>query len=75
MTVGFSAFFVHVSRLLEDLYTQELSKVLMSFAFPGISTRPSGGPWSWTRQISRGKLPDLTNAGACVLTATHRCIS
>lgn len=75
MTVGFSAFFVQVSRLLEDLYTQALSKVLISFAFPAISTKPSGEPWSWARQVSGGKLPDLTGAGACAITATHRCVS
>ena len=67
---GAFGLFAQVSRAFADLRTHELSKVVIVFAFPEVSTRPNGGPLSWACQASCCKLPDLT--GAPVLPVTSQ---
>lgn len=66
---GVFGLFAQVSRAFADLCTHELSKVVTVFAFPELSTRPNGGPWSWACQASLCKIPDLTGAPVVPVTS------
>lgn len=66
---GVFGLFAQVSRAFADLCTHELSKVVTVFAFPEVSTRPNGGPWSWACQASLCNIPDLTGAPAALVTS------